>query len=414
MTSNGVRPMDAGGTDSFEWATLEDADEDLFQFPGENEAPPVREVGKAAVPLPVQHGPGTGEPAGLATIPRTDQQTAHDATAQRLARLTSASAVSEAQPRRSLAGPATQVAARAPRPAPRLRAHLLAFTFAVLTLLVIGEAVYILKPGWFRAGSPTTTAPVSQAAVPPAGVAAAPGGNPTPEPASTGTSGNAAAASGRLDVQSEPSGATVSIDGRHYGVTPLTLGSVTPGARRIVLRLGGREVRQTVRVEPGATASVIAPMRSVPVPATANASVPPVAGSGWVAIASAADLDIMEEDVLVGSTRSPQVMMPAGLHTLRLVSPALGYETVQQVRVEPGKVARLSVTLPEAMVHLNAQPWAEVFVDGTSVGETPIGNLPVRIGTHQIVFRHPELGEKAVPAVVRAGTPTRVSVDLRK
>jgi hypothetical protein len=217
-----------------------------------------------------------------------------------------------------------------------------------------------------------------------------------------------------LTVRSEPSGATVSIDGRQYGVTPLTLATVTPGDRRLVLRLGGREIRQTVRIEAGTTASVIAPMRSVPVTAPATASAPPGASSGWVAVASPAELDIMQEDVLVGSSRSPQVMMPAGLHTLRLVSPSLGYETVQQILVEPGKVARLTVTLPEGMVHLNAQPWADVFVDGKPVGETPIGNLPLRIGTHQIVFRHPELGEKAVPTVVKAGTPTRVSVDLRK
>jgi hypothetical protein len=107
-------------------------------------------------------------------------------------------------------------------------------------------------------------------------------------------------------------------------------------------------------------------------------------------------------------------MMPPGLHTLRLLNGALGYRGTQQIRVAPGKVARVSITLPESAIHLNAQPWAEVWIDGKSFGETPIGNLPLRIGTHVIVFRHPELGEKTVSTVVKAGAPTRVTVDLRK
>jgi hypothetical protein len=55
-----------------------------------------------------------------------------------------------------------------------------------------------------------------------------------------------------------------------------------------------------------------------------------------------------------------------------------------------------------------------VFVDGERVGETPIGNLPRRIGTHEIVFRHPELGERRETVVIAVGKPARVGVDLRK
>jgi hypothetical protein len=63
---------------------------------------------------------------------------------------------------------------------------------------------------------------------------------------------------------------------------------------------------------------------------------------------------------------------------------------------------------------VNAQPWAEVFVDGERVGETPIGNLSRRIGSHEVVFRHPELGERREVVVITAGKPARVGVDLRK
>jgi hypothetical protein len=54
----------------------------------------------------------------------------------------------------------------------------------------------------------------------------------------------------------------------------------------------------------------------------------------------------------------------------------------------------------------------EVWLDGEKVGETPIGNLTVPAGTHDLVFRHPELGERHQTVVVTAKEPTRLSVDL--
>ena len=284
----------------------------------------------------------------------------------------------------------------------RLRPHLFGLAFALLALVAGAQGAYILRPSWFRTIVPPTGVP--QAPFAAATEAVATGremGLPKEASEGTGTTGDVRG--GHLSIRSEPSGARVSIDGRSYGVTPLTLDAVPAGERRIVLKLDGLEVRQTVRIEPGGTASLIAPMGQ-----TIKST------SGWIAIGSKAELDIFENGVLVGSTRSPQVMMPAGLHTLRLVNETLGYERTQKISVEPGKVTRVGLALPKSTIHLNAQPWADVWIDGQSAGETPIGNLPLGIGTHQIVFRHPELGEKTVSAVVKAGAPTRVTVDLRK
>jgi hypothetical protein len=83
------------------------------------------------------------------------------------------------------------------------------------------------------------------------------------------------------------------------------------------------------------------------------------------------------------------------------------------VQVLPGKVASLAIDLPKGTVHLNASPWAEVWVDGQRVGETPIGNLSLPIGPHEVVFRHPQFGEKRHAISVTASAPTRVSVDMK-
>jgi len=56
-------------------------------------------------------------------------------------------------------------------------------------------------------------------------------------------------------------------------------------------------------------------------------------------------------------------------------------------------------------VSANARPWADVAIDGKSGGQTPISNLQVPIGVHEVVFRHPRLGERRQTVVVKAGPP---------
>jgi hypothetical protein len=82
--------------------------------------------------------------------------------------------------------------------------------------------------------------------------------------------------------------------------------------------------------------------------------------------------------------------------------------------VVAGRNSRVPVVLPKGTVHLNAAPWAEVWVDGAKVGETPIGNLSLPIGPHEIVFKHPELGEQLHAATVTAAAPLRLSVDMTR
>jgi hypothetical protein len=406
------RTADEDGT--FQWPPPKDDVTEVFRFPDDGTEPGQANATLAETPKPhdaTQPAPRDTVPFAPGITPRTpDQEDAEYLRLQEALRQPPKAEESTRQTnppaKRQLERPGVR------RPAGAwLRSHRFGLAFALLALVAGLEGLYILRPGWFRTTTPATVVPEEPPApapqAPPAETAE---GRPTDATESTGTTG--AARAGRLSIRSEPSGAQVSIDGRSYGVTPLTLAAVTPGERRIVLKLDGREVRQTVRVEAGGTASVIAPMRQV---TTSSTSTSGTSGtSGWIAIASKAELDIFENGVFVGSTRSPQVMMPTGQHTLRLVNETLGYERTQQIRVEAGKVAQVSVALPDSTIHLNAQPWAEVWIDGKSVGETPIGNLPLAIGTHQIVFRHPELGEKTVSTVVKVGAPTRVTVDLRK
>ena len=156
--------------------------------------------------------------------------------------------------------------------------------------------------------------------------------------------------------------------------------------RRQLVNRGGAQLRETVQ--------------PVSIPA------------GWLSIASAIDVDVFDGGVLVGSSRMPRIMLEAGLRTLELVNEQAGFRNTREVRISSGKVEQIAVDLPVGTIHINAVPWAEVWIDGRSIGQTPIGNRPVAIGTHRIVFRHPVLGEKETTTVVKADTPTRLSVSL--
>ena len=154
--------------------------------------------------------------------------------------------------------------------------------------------------------------------------------------------------------------------------------------------------------DPSGTISVLAPLR------------PSGPLSGWLALQSPIVLDVFAGGSLVGTSRSSRILLPAGRHSLELVNDQLEFREAREVQVEPGEVLQLPIELPQANVLVNATPWAEVYIDGNHVGQTPIGRLSLPIGTYDVVFRHPELGEKTVTAVVEAGTPTRVTMDMRR
>jgi hypothetical protein len=107
-------------------------------------------------------------------------------------------------------------------------------------------------------------------------------------------------------------------------------------------------------------------------------------------------------------------MIPTGRHTLSFVNDALQYQETRAVEVAVGKTSNIRIDAPNAAVSANARPWADVLVDGVSVGQTPISNLALPIGQHEVVFRNPQLGERKQTVVVTARGPNRIAVDLTK
>jgi hypothetical protein len=202
---------------------------------------------------------------------------------------------------------------------------------------------------------------------------------------------SAAAVPLAVAVESAEPGVTVFINDQPAGTTPL---SITVDGSTRSIRLAG----------PAA-----APLAAVPAPAAADAQAAPRPRPGSIRFTSSIPLQVLEGNRVLGSSGDGAITLAAGSHQLELVNEDLGFRTRQIVTVDPGEAASFTVTTPQGRLSLNAQPWAQVLVDATAVGETPIANLAVSIGQHEITFRHPQLGEWKETVTVRADRVTRLS-----
>lgn len=210
---------------------------------------------------------------------------------------------------------------------------------------------------------------------------------------------------GYLAIQSDPPGARVFVDGTERGIAPLTVPDLAPGEHTVVLQGGeGVSAKHVVIVQAGAQASLVAPIA---------AAVPAGPVSGWISVKAPVTIEILQNGRMIGSSDSDRVMLASGKHELEFVNETLNLRMSRTVQITPGKVTPLKLDLPRGVVHLNASPWAEVWIDGQRAGDTPLGNISLPLGPHEVVFRHPQLGEKRHAISVTAGVPVRLSVDMK-
>lgn len=148
---------------------------------------------------------------------------------------------------------------------------------------------------------------------------------------------------GSLAVTTEPVGARVSVDGRPYGVTPVTIPDLPAGRRRVVLEGLGGTVRREVTIETDRTATLSEAIFS-----------------GFLAVFAPVELQIFEGRRLIGTTENSRIMIPAGTHELTLVNRELGSRLTRTVEVEPGQVAAINITeVPAPKPPAAAEPAAD-------------------------------------------------------
>ena len=201
---------------------------------------------------------------------------------------------------------------------------------------------------------------------------------------------------GRLEMTSEPVGAQVILDGKARGVTPVTIEDLAPGTHQFELRSSEGSIRRSVVIKAGETAQVSESIFG-----------------GWVKVFAPFDVTIVEGARVARLEEGNQIMLPAGRHELHVVNRSLRYDTIHRVEVKPGETAIISVAPPMSTLTVNANVPAEVWIDGSRAGETPLAAQQVTVGTHDVVVRRPD-GEERHSVVTVTVKPFTLDVDFSK
>lgn len=139
----------------------------------------------------------------------------------------------------------------------------------------------------------------------------------------------------------------------------------------------------------------------------------PSVRSGGFRVSAPIQLHVLEGERLLGSSTDGPIITSAGQHEFEFVNSTLGYRTRRLVNVRAGEIAPLPIAVPNGTLNINATPWAAVSIDGNSTGDTPLGNISIRPGEHEVVFRHPQLGERRQRVLVRPDAVTGVAVTFK-
>jgi hypothetical protein len=226
----------------------------------------------------------------------------------------------------------------------------------------------------------------------------------------------AADADAAIEIRSEPAGGRVLVDGIARGTTPIVVTGLTAGRHEVqvggpfptvtkTVSLAGKQQLRFV-VTPARSAVTEAPEAERPSRAAAD--------TGYVSIQSPIVLRVVRNGDFVGTSEDARLSLPVGNQVIGLENESVGFRDVRTVEVVRGKVTAVPVVLPKGEISINARPWAEVFVDGDRVGETPVSQLSLPVGVHEIVFRHPDLGERRASVVVKIGATGRAFTDFTK
>jgi PEGA domain len=255
-------------------------------------------------------------------------------------------------------------------------------------VVVLGAVVFFGGRSLWQSGpaatpaKPTTTTPTTRT---PAAV----------EPAAGRAPAAGRRATGSVKVATTPAGARVTVDGKPHGVTPVTVSDLSPGNHEVAVESSAGTVRRTVTISANQTA-------------TLEESI----FSGWLAVYAPFEIVISEANRVLRPDERGQLLLPPGMHDLRVSNRTLGYEATWNVEIKPGETTNLRVTPEPSKLTVTSPDAAEVWVDGTKVGDTPLNAAPVPLGTHDVLVKRASGGERRYTITVGV-KPFTLNADFR-
>jgi len=174
---------------------------------------------------------------------------------------------------------------------------------------------------------------------------------------------------GRLTISSSDDAPLVFVDGKPRGKAPVTV-ILVAGNHRLQLRSVKGSIEKTVRVDAGESSEL-------------DESIFP----GWVAVSAAVDLTLSENGRALKKDERGWAILAPGPHEIHLDNEQLGIHETRKVVVTPGDATRLSLAPQNSTLTITTNEPAEIWIDGTSVGEAPISDAPMTLGMHDVRVR---------------------------
>jgi hypothetical protein len=198
-----------------------------------------------------------------------------------------------------------------------------------------------------------------------------------------------------LQVESDPAGARVLVDGVLRGKTPLTVEGLSAGTHDVAIQNQEGTVRRSIAIADGKTAELSESIFS-----------------GSLAVFSPFEIEMSEGTRQIPLDDRGRTTLPAGPHKLRFQNRALGYNEVRTVDIKPGETGTLNL-VPQTTINISSTEPAEVSIDGARVGSTPIQNLKINLGTRIVTVRNAAGDERRFPVTATA-KPVQLDVDFSK
>jgi len=111
---------------------------------------------------------------------------------------------------------------------------------------------------------------------------------------------------------------------------------------------------------------------------------------------------------------SISIFLAAGTHKVKLVSNSrmINYKTV--IKVESNKEVTKTIMLKKGKLSVSIKPWADVYINGNRIGQTPFPSKKLYEGTYTVTFKNPKYSSYSKTIKIRPGKTTLIMKDLQK
>ena len=208
---------------------------------------------------------------------------------------------------------------------------------------------------------------------------------------------------GSIRIESEPSNATILIDGNEYGETPATIDNLSSGTHTVDISIDGYNTwREKVEVEPKQKSELKAILQEVKGTVTIN-SMP-------------ADASIFIDGQKAGTTPETIADIIGGTHLVEIRMD--GYEVwSESINVVSDKEYTITASLKEltGSINIKSEPeHATILIDGNNAGTTPetIKNLNPGLHQAEVFLEGFEIWSKSIE--VTAGKESSIVASLQK